>query len=90
MSVAMRGTASGPIAGDPNIVKKLVWSFCNTEGWEILIYTRGDLWEACFFLWAIHHEHAISSSFDSVRNRVEERIRSLHEKKFKSAAVWRE
>ncbi len=89
MSVATRTNASGPIAGDPNTVKELVWSSSNTEGWEILIYTRGDLWEACFFLWAIHHEHAISSSFASVKIRVEERIRILKKKKFKSA-VWSE
>ena|SRR5207249_8737116 len=56
---------------------------------EILIYKRADLWEACFFLWAFHHEHAIGSSFDCVKNRAEDRIRILQEKKFKSAG-WRE
>jgi hypothetical protein len=73
----------------PVITRKLVWSFSDPDGGEILIYKRDDLWEACFFLWGIHHEHAIGSSFDRVKNRAEERIRILRKKKFESA-VWRE
>ena len=76
-------------ADAPIILGKLVWSFSDPDGWEILIYKRADLWEACFFLWAFHHEHAIGSSFDCVKNRAEDRIRILQEKKFKSAG-WRE
>jgi hypothetical protein len=74
---------------EPFILRKLVWSFSDPDDWEILIYKRADLWEACFFLWEMHHEHASGSSFDSVKTRVEERIRILKDKKFK-AAVWRE
>ena len=74
---------------EPANLRKLVWSFSDPDGGEILIYKRDDLWEACFFVWAIHHEHAIGSSFESVKSRVEERIRILKEKKFESA-VWNE
>jgi len=74
---------------EPAILRKLVWSFSVPDGWEILIYSRDDLWEACFFLWAIHHEHALGLSFECVKNRAEERIRILQKKEFKSL-VWRE
>jgi hypothetical protein len=57
--------------------RQLVWSARNPDDWEILIYKCGELWEACFFRWAIHHEHAMGSSFDSVLRRVEQRIHIL-------------
>jgi hypothetical protein len=57
--------------------RQLVWSARNNDDWEILIYRFGELWEACFFRWAIHHEHAIGSSLESVRHRVEQRIHIL-------------
>lgn len=82
-------SATGSVTADPEVVKNLVWCCRKKEGWEILVYSRGDLWEACFFLWAIHHEHAIGSSFGAVKSRVEERIRILKENEFKSA-VWGE
>src|SRR5262245_8863441 len=69
--------------------RQLVWSGSNHKEWEILIYRTGQRWEACFFRWAIHHEHAIGSSFDSVRVRAEQRIRALETSHLK-AAEWRE
>lgn len=51
-------SASMLMPGDCEVVRKLVWFCRNTEGWEMLIYTRADLWDAYFFFRAIHHEHA--------------------------------
>ena len=69
--------------------RQLVWSARNNDDWEILIYRYGELWEACFFRWAIHHEHAVGSSFDSVRRRVEQRIHILEAGHLKSTE-WRQ
>lgn len=68
--------------------RQLVWSAHNDDDWEILVYKRGQLWEACFFRWAIHHEHAIGSSFDSVRHRAEQRIHLLEADHLRSTE-WR-
>ena len=57
--------------------KRLIWSGSFSPDWEILVYRKGDVWEACFFRWAIHHEHVIGSTFDGVQDRAEERIRKL-------------
>ncbi len=59
------------------IDKQLVWSGSYAEEWEILVYRKGDVWEACFFRWEIHHEHIIGSSFGTIYRRAEERISSL-------------
>jgi len=69
--------------------RQLVWSARNNDDWEILIYQCGELWEACFFRWAIHHEHAMGSSFDSVRRRVEQRIHVLEASHLK-LTEWRQ
>jgi len=72
------GLAHTPkVIADQPAPRQLVWSARNNDDWEILIYRYGELWEACFFRWAIHHEHAIGSSFDSVRRRAEQRIHML-------------
>jgi hypothetical protein len=57
--------------------KQLIWSGSFSPDWEILVYRKGDVWEACFFRWAIHHEHVTGSSFDGVQHRAEQRIRKL-------------
>ena len=68
--------------------RRLVISIRTDDDWEILVYRRGDVYEACFFRWAIHHEHAIGSSFEAVTQQVEQRIRSLNSRRLKSAR-WR-
>jgi|SRR5215510_1289357 len=68
---------SANVMADQPTPRQLVWSARNNDDWEILVYRYGELWEACFFRWAIHHEHVIGSSFDSVRRRVEQRIHVL-------------
>ncbi len=65
--------------------RQLVWSGNHSGDWEILIYRNGGLWEACFFRWAIHHEHAFASSLDLVQQRVEQRIGALEAGRLKSA-----
>jgi len=57
--------------------RQLIWSSCKSDDWEILVYKQGESWEACFFRWPIHHEHAAGPSFDSVRQRAEQRIQVL-------------
>ena len=76
-------TIDGPRFGNSpvqstNIVKRqLIWSSHKPDDWEILVYKQTEGWEVCFFRWPIHHEHAIGSSFESVRQRAEQRIRVL-------------
>jgi len=57
--------------------RQLIWSSCRPDDWEILVYKQTEGWEVCFFRWPLHHEHAIGSSFDAVRQRAEQRIRAL-------------
>ena len=57
--------------------KQLIWSSHKPGDWEILVYKQSEYWEACFFRWPLHHEHATGSSFDAVRQRAEQRIRVL-------------
>jgi hypothetical protein len=59
------------------IERQLIWSSQNPADWEILVYKQGERWEACFFRWPSHHEHAAGTSFASVRQRAEQRIRVL-------------
>ena len=76
------------LAPDKPALRKLVWSSSTPKGWEILVYRSGELWEACFFCWAIHHEHVISSSLEHVRQRAEQRIRALEKDRLKDV-TWR-
>jgi hypothetical protein len=74
----------------PNVIeKKLIWSSYKPNDWEILVYKRTEGWEACFFRWAVHHEHATGSSFDSVRQRAEQRIRMLEAGRLRTTD-WRQ
>ena len=68
--------------------RRLIWSSRKPTDWEILVYQDGESWEACFFRWPIHHEHATGTSFDSVKNRAEQRIHAIEERRLKTA-VWR-
>ena len=71
------------------IERQLIWSSHKSDDWEILIYKQTECWEACFFRWPIHHEHATGSSFNSVRQRAEQRIRILEAGRLKRAE-WRQ
>ena len=57
--------------------QQLVWSGSYSPDGEILVYRNGEVWEACFFRWAIHHEHVMGCSFEGVQHRAEQRIRAL-------------
>ena len=67
--------------------RRLIWSSSMPDEWETLVYKRAAGWEACFFRWPIHHEHATGSSFDSVRQRAEQRIRFLKASRLKGAQL---
>ena len=69
--------------------KQLIWSTRKPDEWEILVYKQTAGWEACFFRWPIHHEHATGSSFDAVRLRAEQRIRFLKAGRLKNTE-WRQ
>src|SRR4030095_9960363 len=69
--------------------RQLIWSSRKPDDWEILVYKRGESWEACFFRWPIHHEHAAGPSFDSVRQRAEQRIRVLEARRLRTTE-WRQ
>jgi hypothetical protein len=66
-----------PVSSTNITEKQLIWSSSKQDDWEILVYKLTDCWEACFFRWPIHHEHATGSSFDAVRRRAEQRIQIL-------------
>lgn len=68
------------------IERQLIWSSLRPDDWEILVYKQADGWEACFFRWPLHHEHATGSSFDSVRQRAEQRIRALEARRLKGTS----
>ena len=70
-------SGNSPVQSTNIIEKQLIWSSCRPDDWEILVYKQTEDWEACVFRWPLHHEHAIGSSFDSVRRRAEQRIRTL-------------
>ena len=72
----LRSSAS-PIWSANTTEKQLIWSSHKPGEWEILVYKQTEFWEACFFRWPLHHEHATGSSFDSVKQRAEQRIRTL-------------
>lgn len=69
--------SDSPIRSADVIEKQLIWSSRIPADWEILVYKQGERWEACFFRWPSHHEHAAGTSFASVRQRAEQRIRVL-------------
>jgi len=64
------------LSGNPT-ERQLIWSSRKPNEWEIFVYKKANGWEACFFRSPIHHEHASGSSFDSVRQRAEQRISIL-------------
>ena len=70
-------SGNSPVTSGNIIERQLIWSSHKSDDWEILIYKQTECWEACFFRWPIHHEHATGSSFDSVRQKAEQRIRVL-------------
>lgn len=87
--VAGLGSGKSPVLSADIIERKLIWSSRKPDDWEILVYKHTDRWEACFFRWPIHHEHATGSSFDSVRQRAEQRIRILEARRLKTTQ-WRQ
>ena len=70
------------------IERQLMWASCRPDDWEILVYKQNEDWEVCFFRWPLHHEHATGYSFDSVRKRAEQRIRTLEAGRLR-ATNWR-
>jgi len=70
-------SSASPIWSANTKEKQLIWSSHKPGEWEILVYKQTEFWEACFFRWPLHHEHATGSSFDSVKQRAEQRIRAL-------------
>jgi hypothetical protein len=81
-------SSDSPVLSADIIGRTLIWSSRKPDDWEILVYKYSDRWEACFFRWLIHHEHATGSSFDSVRHRAEQRIRVLEARRLKTTE-WR-
>ena len=82
--------SSNPLILSANIVERqLIWSSRKPDDWEILVYKQGEGWDACFFRWPIHHEHATGSSFDSVVRTAERRIRALEAGRLR-ATEWRQ
>jgi len=69
--------------------RQLIWTSLRPDDWEILVYKQTQDWEACFFRWPLHHEHATGSSFDSVRQRAEQRIRILEARRLKGTSWQR-
>ena len=70
------------------IERQHIWSSRRLDDWEILVYKKAEGWEVCFFRWPLHHEHATGHSFDSVRQRAEQRIRTLEAGRLR-ATNWR-
>ena len=69
--------------------RQLIWSSHKADEWEILVYNKGENWEACFFRWPIHHEHINGPSFTYVRRRAEQKICLLEAAGLKTAE-WRQ
>ncbi|HSE24541.1 MAG TPA: hypothetical protein VLB68_22935 [Pyrinomonadaceae bacterium] len=80
--------ASLPRSPSKPITKQLVWTTHTSDDWEILFYRTGQTWEACFFRWAEHHEHAVGASKAELRATVERRIRILRSRNQRTAK-WR-
>ena len=82
-------TGNSPVPSVGKIERQLIWSSLRPDDWEILVYKQTEGWEVCFFRWPLHHEHASGSSFDSVRQRAEQRIRVLEARRLKTTE-WRQ
>ena len=78
-------SSNSPVPSTKIVERQLIWSSRKPDDWEILVYKQTEGWEACFFRWPIHHEHATGSSFDFVRQKAEKRIRILEAGRLKSA-----
>src|SRR5687768_12676712 len=81
-------SGNSPVLSSNMIERQLIWSSCRADDWEILVYKQTEGWEVCFYRWPLHHEHATGSSFDSVRQRAEQRIRTLEARRLKGTH-WR-
>ncbi|PWT90523.1 MAG: hypothetical protein C5B55_09620 [Blastocatellia bacterium] len=68
--------------------RRIVWSGRTENDWEILIYKNCEHFEACFFRWAIHHEHASGMTIDSLVQRVHQRIERLESGRLKKTGTW--
>jgi hypothetical protein len=68
--------------------RRLIWSSSRPDNWEILVYNGSEGWEVCFFQLPLHHEHASGHSFESVRRRAEQRIRTFEAGRVRDAS-WR-
>jgi hypothetical protein len=76
-------SGNSPVVSTGGIERQLIWSSFRPDDWEILVYKQTEGWEVCFFRWPLHHEHATGSSFESVRQRAEHRIRVLEARRLK-------
>ena len=81
-------SGNSPVLSTDIIERQLIWASSRPDDWEILVYKQTEGWEVCFFRWPLHHEHATGYSFDSVRRRAEQRIRTLEAGRLK-ATNWR-
>jgi len=50
------------------------WAGQYADDWWILAYYKEGFWNACFFKFDFHHEHARGSSLKNARSRAERRI----------------
>lgn len=82
-------SGNSPVLSAGVIERQLIWSSLRPDDWEILVYKQTEAWEVCFFRWPLHHEHATGSSFDSVRQRAEHRIRVLEARRLKGTSWQR-
>lgn len=78
-------SSNSPVPSTSMVERQLIWSSRKPDDWEILVYKQTERWEACFFRWPIHHEHATATSFDLVRQMAERRIRILQANRLKFA-----
>ena len=78
-------SSNSPVRSTNIVERQLIWSSRKPDDWEILVYKQTEGWQACFFRWPIHHEHATGTSFDLVRQMAERRIRVLEAERLKSA-----
>jgi hypothetical protein len=77
--------SNSPVPSASIVERQLIWSSRKPDDWEILVYKQPERWEACFFRWPIHHEHATATSFELVRQMAERRIRILQANRLKFA-----
>jgi hypothetical protein len=77
------GFRTTPLLPTDCVSRQLIWSSHKANDWEILVYKHDENWEACFFRWPLHHEHASGPSFESVKGRAEQRILFLEARRLK-------